>query len=391
MPNPSLIGREPITAANAHRVRQIASLDIPANDNPEDWQRDLRFVTQVEFSLDSKQLAFGGFDSSIHLLDLETQTVRRMSPDHISEYNGGITSLVFSPDGRTIAAGASYGMIGLWDVASGLRTAMLGEQHGVKNYVRDLVFSPDGRFLGASEPYGKVRLYQLEPFRELKPEISDEYVFNLDISPDSKVVAGLSVVGKLSAENQRVRINLWSLPELDTIREVVIPLNFDVMYVKFTSDSQTLLIAGYSDLWVWNWANGEPQAMFIRNESRESNFREFSFSADGTLMAHTFPGGTIWIWELATRTRVATLKEEPVAEHPNIHPGNYSRLMFAKHDALLVHSGKGPLLALWDARTRQNVGVIDPTFDPMGQIVAISPDGSLIAVAKHTIKLWGVD
>src|SRR5262245_64288570 len=58
----------------------------------------------------------------------------RRSSDLLHEASFLVTSVAFSPDGRTLAAGDDSGDVGLWDVATGHKTATLRE-------VGSLVFS----------------------------------------------------------------------------------------------------------------------------------------------------------------------------------------------------------------------------------------------------------
>src|SRR2546430_17696837 len=60
-----------------------------------------------------------------------------------------LSSLAFSPDGRTLASGSWFdGEIRLWDVATGKNTATLKGHDGD---VTSVAFSPDGKTLASGE------------------------------------------------------------------------------------------------------------------------------------------------------------------------------------------------------------------------------------------------
>jgi len=78
-----------------------------------------------------------------------------------------VSSLAFSPDGKTLASGAGnyltpqeVGEIKLWDVASGRELPLLlGHRCGVTG----LAFMPDGKTLASSSFDETVKLWDLTP------------------------------------------------------------------------------------------------------------------------------------------------------------------------------------------------------------------------------------
>ena len=61
-----------------------------------------------------------------------------------------VRSVAFSPDGQTLATGEASGHVGLWDLATGQRTATLTEGSSVYG----VAFSPDGRTLAVGDDSG---------------------------------------------------------------------------------------------------------------------------------------------------------------------------------------------------------------------------------------------
>ena len=84
---------------------------------------------------------------SISMLDLSTKkdVAKIKSPDD------GVFSLVFSPDGKVLAAGGSQGVVHLWDVAQG--NEILQFKAAEKRFLA-IAWSPDGGRI-ATATYGK--------------------------------------------------------------------------------------------------------------------------------------------------------------------------------------------------------------------------------------------
>jgi WD40 repeat protein len=84
----------------------------------------------------------------------------------IARFNTGaeVTSLAFSGDGKTVAAGTFDGLIQLWNIASRQQAATL---RGHISFIASLAFSPDGRTLASSSMEGTLRLWTAPGWEEI--------------------------------------------------------------------------------------------------------------------------------------------------------------------------------------------------------------------------------
>ena len=73
--------------------------------------------------------------------------------------HGGVHSVAFSPDGKTLASGTDMGTVQLWDVAT---HSPIGDPFtGHATSVSSVTFSPDGKTLASGSYDGTVRLWNV--------------------------------------------------------------------------------------------------------------------------------------------------------------------------------------------------------------------------------------
>ena len=121
-------------------------------------------VKSVAFSPDGKTVAAGyGGAGDVGGVVLWDVAARKRLVDVPLAVNGvDVTSVAFSPDSKTIAAGCEFrgfGGVVLWEVASHKRVlAFLFVQEGS---VRSVAFSPDGKTIAAGSGGGGVVLWDV--------------------------------------------------------------------------------------------------------------------------------------------------------------------------------------------------------------------------------------
>jgi WD40 repeat protein len=142
----------------------------------------------LAFSPDGKLLA--SKDDKVRLWEVATGRVYR----EFETPNENVTSLAFSPDGRTLACGGRVtvddrpdGPVALWELATGQERLRV---EGLPNWTECVAFSPDGRVLAAGGWKGTVRLWDLatgKMVRRLEGHLG--IVETLAFSPDGRALA----------------------------------------------------------------------------------------------------------------------------------------------------------------------------------------------------------
>lgn len=124
------------------------------------------------YSPDGRLLVLGGFDGAITVWDVASGRLVASQPQ---AHDGWVTSLAFSPDGKLLASGGTDGSIQWWDMSgvdgaavTTLTTASKPSNEHT-NWVTSLLFTPDGKTLisGGADP--AIRFWDAashEPVRE---------------------------------------------------------------------------------------------------------------------------------------------------------------------------------------------------------------------------------
>ena len=185
----------------------------------------------------------------------------------------------------------------------------------------------------------------------------------------------------------------FSLFETSTHRSII-PIEQrtgGVYSVAFSPDS-SILAAALGDtlsIKLWNTITGEDIGTLFGHQSRVGSV---AFSPDGSMLASGAWDGTVMLWDVATRTPIKTLK------HTRSDWGRINSVAFSPDGSMLA-SGAGDdwsdppeyTIKLWDVATRTNIATLRGHTLSVNS-VAFSPDGTTLASggSDAKIKLWDI-
>jgi WD40 repeat protein len=326
----------------------------------------------------------------------------------IPGHAGIVTATGWSPDGRSLASGASDGAVRFGRFIDGLpawTAEPVGRHDGP---VWATAFSPDGRLVATASADGGVRVWAVAG-RTLVATLEggDGAMYAASFSPDGNTLATGGrdrVVRLFDAATWKARGELRGHQGT-------------VLGASFAPDGGTVATASVDGtVRLWNVASGVEIGLLRGHEGRVFNV---AFSPDGSRLASAGEDGMARLWDLATASTAAAL-EHPFRVNGVAWIDGGRRLATASGDGVirvwtaadgredlrfrghtapiwsiaavpssgwLASGGGDGTLRTWDADL--GVGPV-MTGDDKVLSVACSADGSLIAtaMANSVVRLW---
>ncbi len=329
-------------------------------------------VTSMVFSPDGKTIASASGDNTVKIWDALTGKPIQTLIKHQSR----VTSMVFSPDGKTIASASVDKMVKIRDVKTGKPIQTLRHQ----NFVNSVVFSPDGRTIASASSDKTVKIWDAQtgkPMQTLKGH--QNLVNSVVFSSNGKTIASASyrtVIIWDAKSGKLIQTFYNQMPFLTS--------NYGqrlVTSVVFSPDGKTIAFA-FSDNTVktWDAATGQPIQTF---RGHQGAVISVVFSPDGETIVSASWDNTIKIWNAATGKTIHTLKG---------HRSRVTSVVFSPDGETIVSASWDNTIKIWDALTGKLIQTLKAHQSSVTSVV-FSPDGKTIASASRhgTVKLWNWD
>ena len=357
--------------------------------------------TDVVFSPDGKMIAAAGNDHSTLLLDAATGKTVHVLTGH----SDVVARAVFSPDSKTVLTiGSGNDLTArLWDAATGSQifsTPTTGGfdsifffQDGQTFYARGNVYSsadghqlPQGSVGGGSlavSPDGTTYIAGLHPIVELRDIASGQVIRSFTGHTDSVDSAAFSSDGTKLVTGSRDNTARVWDVASGKLLMTLSGHSAPVESVAFSPDG-TLVLTGSSTARLWNLISGKQQITI----SVPRGITASALSPDGkTILAGDVNGGTA-LWDLNTGQLLQTFtKDGPDIKSVDFSPDG-------KMVAVPGYDPANAIVQLFDPANGKLLKTFTtPSNEPFVQRLAFSADSKMIfaAVNDGTAQLWDVE
>lgn len=294
-------------------------------------------VTSVGLSADGKWVA-AACRSEVVLLNAEGKVIRRLPTD-----SGLLSHVEFSPDGKRLAAVGGtpgrFGEVRFFEPASGKLLA-------VRRLGRDTLFrgnfAPDGKAIAVGGADGSVHIIPVGPREDIRSfDLHSDWVLDVAYSPDGKMlVSG----GRDKATKVTSVLTGKLLRSVDSSSEMVNAVASDARSAISGGKARTLISYDYKialqGIQVTGAGNGarpiNKRNRYAKNfEGQPGVIFDLAISGDRKRLAVAGSASEVRIYEVATRRRIALIRNVPAPVYGVTLNGDGSRLVIGSKQGLV--------------------------------------------------------
>ena len=301
--------------------------------------------------------------------ELPSGAVKRLVVTEDGE--GVLWSVVFSPDGKTLACGGSLKKVHLWDVKSGEHLRSFGTH---PDTVWTAAFTPDGKILcSGGRADLTLRVWNPATGEELTPFVGHRGgITRIRFFPDGKRLV-------MSGGSWDPTIRVWDVAK----REQLLALtgHTDLIDAVDVASHGRLAISGSRDgtLRVWSLTNRR-ELQRHDHPADDPGYAAVAFSPDGRLYASGTLDGQFQVRETLTHRRALPLRDRE---------RSVRAIAFSPDGKLVAFAGDTRTVEVLDVRTGESLQSLKGHRNTI-HAVAFSPDGKLLASAGSdaTALIW---
>ncbi|MGD0581415.1 MAG: hypothetical protein ABR974_00565 [Bacteroidales bacterium] len=310
-------------------------------------------ITSIAFSPDGKTVLTGSWDNTARLWDLKGNIIRVFKG-----HTYGVTSLAFSRDGKTILTGSDDGTARLWSLDGNCLQIL--DRH---TSVQSVAFSPDDSTVLTGLADSTAILWDLKGNILQKFKGHHGYVGAVAFSPDGKTIL-------TGSKDQTAR--LWDLK--GKMLQTLNGHTDNVRSVAFSKDGKNIL-TGSSDKTARLWdLRGKTLQIF---KGHTGILNSVAFAPEDNKILTSSSDGTLRIWD------ISQTKERSLNDSESVI--NYAAFS-SDGKKILALSDDGNTVKIWDLN-----GNITQSFPIISNKIVFSPDGKSILTGLYVAQLLDLE
>ena len=276
----------------------------------------------------------------------------------------GISSVVISPDGKTVAIALDDSTIRLFDGITGEpKSTIKGHDY------QALIFSPDSKTLvgGSGEMIRFLNVATGEFQTEFAAHANS--VKTINYSADAKTII---------SQGEDSNVIIWDA-ETGAFLSIYKSNMKEISSVDYSRDGKSLVVLGSDNtIILWNTHTGE-KTQTINNELELYDVR---FSPDGTTFACDADNGTMLLFETATGTLLHQFKMPGVSNY--VSDFKYS----PDSKTLAVYDGSD--IFFWDLNSFEIHSTITDYSDVVGGAI-FGPHDKILVSVDDIVRIWDIE
>ncbi|KAF5336335.1 hypothetical protein D9611_006656 [Ephemerocybe angulata] len=283
-----------------------------------------------------------------------------------------VRSVAYSPNGRCIASASTDGAIRIWDAQTGMPASEPLQGH--TDTVWAVAYSPDSTYIASGSADKTIRLWDAQTgLPVLQPSTGHTgTVCAVAYSPDGKyIVSG-------SADDT---LRVW---DAQTGRAVFGPItgHTDIVRSVAYSPDGNHIVSGSYDRTVRIWDAHTGQAAVGPMRGHTDKVRSVAFSPDGRFVVSCSDDKTVQIWDARTG--------EAASERFDGHTAAVVSVVYSPDGKCIATGALDNTIRFWDARMDRPASDLAPGHSAAIWAVAYSPDGKFLASGSGdgTVRVW---
>jgi WD40 repeat protein len=302
-----------------------------------------------------------------------------------SAHSEHLWSVMFSPQGETLASAGVDGSVKIWQRDDGKVIRELKHPMGITF----LAYSPDGNYLATASYDAQVRLWRVSDGLLTKTFSGHaNTVWSVAFSPDGNTLAS-------SGEDKTIR--LWNVNQGD-LRKTLEGHSLNVWSVAFSPDGNRLASGSFDEtIKIWNVKTGELESTI---SGHSEAVLEVAFSPDGQILASGSDDKTVKLWHTQDGSLIRTLTGGSECVFAVAFSPDGRQLLSGSRDRSAIgeirqhvfgesEKSKGATVRLWNVEDGKLMQTFAQHTNDVHS-VAFSPDGKWLASAGEDkrVCLW---